>query len=44
MRLGNRVFCLDQPVARMPMGHAVPRRAEQARNVRDQKRFLLVWF
>jgi CHAT domain-containing protein len=43
MRLDNRVLCLEQPVARMPMGHAVPRRAEQSRGVRDQKRFLLIW-
>jgi hypothetical protein len=43
IRIGERVLCLEQPMARMPMGHAVPRRAEHGRSARDQKRFLLVW-
>jgi hypothetical protein len=43
MRFKDRYLCLEQPVARMPMGYTFPRQVEQRVMTRDKKRFALIW-
>jgi CHAT domain len=42
MCFGDKILCLEQPVSRMPMGYAIPKKVKD-RIPRDQKRFLLMW-
>jgi hypothetical protein len=43
MHLGHEFLCLDRPVARMPMGAAIPRQPRGLAPTSDKVRFLLIY-
>lgn len=43
MHLGHEFLCLDRPVARMPMGGALPRRPRDLAPASEKVRFLLIY-